>query len=458
MEIVNRTNYHIAWIAGKKDHPADSLTLCVKASFQLMPGDVAEPGDAQMLNGDVYVDDDINKGLKYDSDFAIFKPNADLLLKGTCYTPEAKPVPKCSVCFAVAGVQKTLNVFGTRYANPGVLGDSASSAEPFTSMPLSYENTYGGTGYKKNPAGKGRDKDENGLTWWPNVVDPDLGDKEPAGFGPINRSWTQRVSKLGSYGGDYMEKRWPWFPEDFEWEYFNAAAEDMQYNGYLNGDESLFFENLHPSISEYRSQLPGVKPRCFLQEHEGGEDFREVEMNLDTLFVDMDTEQVSLVWRGVAEIKSHDYRELSHVYLAGEQLSESISVDDHKLKFGALIAPAAIVPMIEEDEPETEVAPEPEPEQEPEPATETDNDDPVTQEALEQAREVMRQIGQDPSLVDDILNGADPSVIIAGVINSLGIDPEQGNAALEEARNQNIKLLKDQGLSDEDITTLFGDF
>jgi hypothetical protein len=209
MEIVNQTNYHIAWIAGKKDHPADSLTLCVKANFQLVPDAAAVAAETQMLMGDIYIDDDINKGLTYDSDFAYFKENADLLLKGTCYTPEAIPVPKCSVCFSVAGTQKTLKVYGTRYASPGLLGDSASSAEPFTSMPLSHENTYGGAGYQKNAVGKGRDKDENGLTWWPNEVDPNLGDQEPAGFGPINRISSQRTSKLGNYGGDYMEKRWP---------------------------------------------------------------------------------------------------------------------------------------------------------------------------------------------------------------------------------------------------------
>ena len=218
-----------------------------------------------MLNGDVYVDDDVYKGLLYDSDFAYFKENADLLLKGTCYTPEGRPVPKCEVRFAVADVEKSLNVYGSRYADPGLMGNSGSAAEPFTSMPLTFENTYGGTGYKKNPVGKGRDKDESGITWWPNVVDSDLGDKEPAGFGPINRSWSQRAGKLGSYGGDYMEKRWPWFPEDFDWGYFNAAPEDLQYDGYLVGDEKLEFENLHPTISEYRSQLPGIKPRCFLR-------------------------------------------------------------------------------------------------------------------------------------------------------------------------------------------------
>jgi hypothetical protein len=453
MEIVNQTNYHIAWIAGKKDHPADSLTLCVKATFQLVPDAAVLPAETQMLMGDIYIDDDINKGLTYDSDFAYFKENADLLLKGTCYTPEAIPVPKCSVCFAVAGTQKTLKVYGTRYVSPGLLGDSASSAEPFTSMPLSHENTYGGAGYQKNAVGKGRDKDENGLTWWPNVVDPNLGDKEPAGFGPINRISSQRTSKLGNYGGDYMEKRWPWFAEDFDWAYFNAATEDMQYSGYLTGDETLFMENLHPSISEYRSQLPGITPRCFLQEHEGGEDFREVEMNLDTLYVNMDSETVSLVWRGVAEIKSHDYRELSHVYLESESLSAPTSADDHQAKFEALVAPVAIVPMLEEES-ETEITPEPEPESKPE--SEPDKSDEDMDKLVAEIKQAFEQAGLDPALVDEIQSGKSPGEVIQFIFAAAGISAEEGQKAMADIRTKNTEYLQLQGLSNEDIDILLG--
>lgn len=455
MEIINQTGYHIAWIAGKKEHPADSLTLCVKASFQLQADSVAVPVETQMLNGDIYVDDDINKGLLYDSDFAYFKENADLLLKGTCYVPEGRPVPKCGVRFAVANVEKTLNVFGTRYAVPGLMGNSGSAAEPFTSMPLSFENTYGGSGYKKNPVGKGRDKDESGITWWPNVVDSDLGDKEPAGFGPINRSWPRRTDKLGSYDGDYMEKRWPWFPEDFDWGYFNAASEDMQYDGYLVGDEKLEFENLHATISEYRSQLPGVTPRCFLHEHEGGEEFREVEMNLDTLWVDMDSEILSLVWRGVAEIKSYDFRELSHVYLASESLNDSASLDEHQAQFEAIVYPPPVVPEeagVEEIE-APEVEPEPETEASSEPVEDIDE---AIEKSLEEAREAMRQAGHDPALVDEIMNGAGPDEFMGKIMNDLGLDPEQGAAALEAMQAQNAELMKEQGLSAEDIAMLFG--
>jgi hypothetical protein len=265
---------------------------------------------------------------------------------------------------------------------------------------------------------------------------------------------------LGNYGGDYMEKRWPWFAEDFDWAYFNAATEDMQYSGYLNGDETLFMENLHPSISEYRSQLPGVTPRCFLQEHEGGEDFREVEMNLDTLYVDMDSETLSLVWRGVAEIKSHDFRELSHVYLASESLDEAAAISDYEEQFLAAITPVAIVAFEPEpDEPVVEAEPELELKPEViEPESETDTGDEELDKLADEFKEAFAKAGLDPAIIDDIVNETIPaSVIILNIMKEAGLSEEDGEKALVEIREKQVESLQEQGLSAEEVEMLMGD-
>jgi hypothetical protein len=55
-----------------------------------------------------------------------------------------------------------------------------------------------------------------------------------------------------------------------------------------------------------------------------------------------------------------------------------------------------------------------------------------------------------------MMNGADPAVIMTGIMASLGLDPEQGAAALEEAQAKNAAMMKEQGMSDEDIAVLFG--
>jgi hypothetical protein len=178
-------------------------------------------------------------------------------------------------------------------------------------------------------------------------------------------------------------------------------------------------------------------------------------MNLDTLWVDMDSEILSLVWRGVAEIKSYDFRELSHVYLASESLNDSASLDEHQAQFEAIVYPPPVVPEeagVEEIE-APEVEPEPETEASSEPVEDIDE---AIEKSLEEAREAMRQAGHDPALVDEIMNGAGPDEFMGKIMNDLGLDPEQGAAALEAMQAQNAELMKEQGLSAEDIAMLFG--
>src|SRR6185436_20521774 len=110
-----------------------------------------------------------------------------------------------------------------------------------------------------------------------------------------------------------MKERWPYFPDDFDFTYFNAAPEDQQLRKYLHGDEELRFDNLHPTIPSYRSALPGLRMRAFLSEKlKSGKRFREIPLNLDTLFVDMDKERLLLVWRGVAPVLSEELTEIEH--------------------------------------------------------------------------------------------------------------------------------------------------
>jgi hypothetical protein len=163
---------------------------------------------------------------------------------------------------------------------------------------------------------------------------------------------------MGNYKGKYLEERWPWFPQDFDWGHYNAAPPDMQVEGYLRGDEDLLFENLHPENPQYRSKLPGLRARCFASipadsGSEGGR-FHEVPLNLDTLWIDMDDEKLVLVWRGWMEVVSEDYEEVEHIFIMSESLEKPPqTVEDCRKAF--LTALAAY-------EKEWEVAPEePEP-------------------------------------------------------------------------------------------------
>ncbi len=47
-------------------------------------------------------------------------------------------------------------------------------------------------------------------------------------FGPIGRSWQQRIKWAGTYDDQWMRHQYPFLPNDFDEHYFQAAPEDQQ--------------------------------------------------------------------------------------------------------------------------------------------------------------------------------------------------------------------------------------
>ncbi|NIQ39934.1 MAG: DUF2169 domain-containing protein [Proteobacteria bacterium] len=389
MEPVNQTSFHFAPFAGRLNFPGYSLTLIVKGTFDLKPGQSATRSEEQLFpTGDEFYPDDaeMQGSTRYEADFAYFKPRADLLLVGKCHAPRGKPIPACKVTFRVGERARSLAVFGDRHWKRNALGvQTISEPERFTEMELRYENSFGGQDYKYNPVGKGYRKEETNAgknrRLLPNIEAPDSfiasprSRPQPAGFGPLGRMWEQRSSKMGTYKGKWLEERWPWFPTNFDWGHFNAAPPEMQLETYLRGDEALYFENLHPEAPQYESRLPGLRVRCFVNtsvETETGQDrFDEVSMVLDTLWVDMEAEKLVLVWRGWTEVLSEDYEEIRHLFIMSEPVDKAPQALDQC--HGVFLAALA------EYEAEWGMAPE-EPEEPEEPETPEEFEEPVAPE------------------------------------------------------------------------------
>ena len=336
MELINSTPFRFGNIVGRVNFPHHSLTLIVKATFDLKPNEAAVPADDQLFpTGDEFapLDRDQTGSVQYESDFAYFKPSADLLLTGSCHAPNGQAVKHCDVTFQVGDKRRTLSVLGNRYWEHTLGGGAISDPVPFVEMPINYENAFGGEEYAKNTIGKGAVRGK----LLPNIEDPNhliasANDKpEPAGFGPLNRMWQQRHCKLGTYKGDYLQKRWPWFPQDFDWSFFNAAPPELRLESYLRGDEKLYFENLHPHVSKYESHLPGIRVRCFTRAVDANSQrpvFEEVTMALDTLWVNMEDEKLILVWRGWTEVVSEEFEEISNIFVMSEPVDQvPVAVD-----------------------------------------------------------------------------------------------------------------------------------
>lgn len=340
MEILNLNEdvLSFGWIVTRVDPPAEVATFIAKATFVLCPDDdpSAWPDGPDPLSGDIHWEDDPGKSLRYASDLVPRKPRADLLLVGSARSAGRK-ISRLHVGFGVGTLAKRLQVFGDRAWR----GESPSEPQYLTAVPLRYELAFGGSDNEKNPVGRGS---EAALA--PNIEDPAhpirsrYDDVAPAGFGPIAHNWQPRKSLVGTYDDAWLKHRWPGFPTDFDWKFFNAAPADQQVEGYLRGDEELLCENLHPVHRTYRSRLPGLRARCFLDERgsEGDVVFREVPLTLDTLWIDMDAEKLVLVWRGSIEVRSAKLKEVERILVVAEPLSEARTAEHYRKLRGDLLA------------------------------------------------------------------------------------------------------------------------
>lgn len=314
--------------------PQPEMTLVVRGTFTLRPGEpltaVQAAVDQRFLSGETFAEDDDERAGEclFASDFAEFKLNAEVLFRGACHTPGGKPMPECPVKLTVGAWSKTLRVVGPRVWSDGLLGAAASAPAPFTKMPLTWANAFGGPGFAKNPVGKGLGSE------LPNVeaaAGPvrGRGDRpEPGGFGPINPAWPPRAGKLGkAYGKAWREKRHPFYAEDFDWTSFHAAPADQQLQGYLRGDEELVLHNLHPTEPIFRARLPGVRVRAFVNDDAAR--FREIAMTIDTLLVDTDREVVEITYRGVTAVRDMELADVKTLLIASEAPGQASLPESH---------------------------------------------------------------------------------------------------------------------------------
>jgi uncharacterized protein YjbI with pentapeptide repeats len=336
MKVKNLTPFLFGSKVTSRRPPQPEITLIVKARLTLAPGKPVAPPEGPSLlaqgtmRGDVFGDDDEERAGEclYASDFADFKPQADLLLRGSCHAPGKRPVAECPVRFAVGEWSKILRVVGDRVWRDGLLGASMSDPVPFERMPIDAKRAFGGPGYPQNIAGKGfSTRDLPNVESLHEMIQSRSDRPAPAGYGPISPNRPERRALVGKqYGASYQAKRAPFYAEDFDWAYFNAAAPDQQIP-YLRGDEDLVFQNLHPEAPVFSSRLPGLRIRAFLSDRSGR--FREAPMRLDTLFADLEEGHLELTWRGNDAVKEDDLSDVKTVLIASEPLAGAPLPESH---------------------------------------------------------------------------------------------------------------------------------
>ncbi|APZ93855.1 DUF2169 domain-containing protein [Fuerstiella marisgermanici] len=339
-QIVNATPFSFAPLVGRIGFPGHSLTMIVKATFQLVHDGVMELAEEQALpTGDVPFpgEDDPAVPQRYESDFAFYKPKADVLLAGHCHAPDGQQVQKLNVALQVGDLQQQLIAYGERFWQLKKREWKMTDPVPFSKLELRYKHAFGGEGFDENPHGVGcYDKNlkrADSPLPLPQLLAPSDVPTTPAdqlevvGFGPKGKWHGRRREQLGTYDKKWEETRWPWYPDDFQWDHFNAATTALQIDPYLQGDEEVVLTNLNPDHSELRCRLPGIRIRCFI--NRAGEAFREVPTKLDTMWIDVDTGQCVLVWRGNAQVVSEECEDVRQLFMLQERLDEPpLSLND----------------------------------------------------------------------------------------------------------------------------------
>ena len=303
----------------------EGRVVVVKGTFDLCPdGPMKLRDDPDLPSGDVHEGDEPLRSLLYPTDFAIFKPKADVTLRGHAYAPGgSSTASRVSFRFGRrgSGFERTIAVFGDRRWQ-GAMKLAPTEPRPFQKIPLVYERAFGGPTFDANPVGLGRD---GALV--PNLEDPaalvrDPSDApRPMSFGAIPVLWRGRWSRLGTFGPAWQKARWPYFPEDFDWTFFQAAPAEQQV-AHLQGDETFEIVGAHPDHPVLSGSLPRLRARCFAQmTTEAGGAFHEVVLRLDTVSFDVDAMKVNLVWRGMLTVRDDEASDVAELFVTAEPLA-----------------------------------------------------------------------------------------------------------------------------------------
>jgi len=287
MELVNTTPLVVGCTVGTDNHGLDHLLALAKATYHFDAAGTVWLADVQrpLIGADEYSGDPGYSATVVESDYALLKPNCDVLLTGSAYTPVGRPASDVVVSLSVGKMRKSLRVTGHRTWQAGFLGKiEPGPPHPFVREPFSYDTAFGGiddfhedaqkhTSCRQNPVGVGYHKElEQNLmldTPMPNteeINDPirePNGQYRPMAFGPLGRGWPQRMQYAGTYGAEWQENQFPFLPQDFDNRYFQAAPPDQQIP-VIKGGERVELRNLTESCyCEFQLPRLGIESVVF---------------------------------------------------------------------------------------------------------------------------------------------------------------------------------------------------
>jgi hypothetical protein len=331
MNLVNLTPFPAGVTLATDKDGQEHVLAVAKGTFSIGPdGRATRAAQPQPL---VYADQFYGEpglsSIRYEVDFALRKPRADVLLTGSAVPPGGFPAEVSEVTLSFGPIQKTVRVFGERIWKPRLLGGyTISTPVPFSKMPLVYERAFGG-GDTSHPDEKKHAFEEHNLvgrgfharlhegiagSFLPNLENParlmggPLDRPEPIGFGVLGRNWRPRRTFAGTYDDKWKEERFPFLPCDFDDRYFQGAPQDQTCPPPTGGQRGtvsgVTLEGHWPF------EVPSVRVPVKIVSRGGREE--DVPSVIDTLILEPDLRRIVVVWRASTPLrgKAHSLREV----------------------------------------------------------------------------------------------------------------------------------------------------
>ncbi|WP_437832530.1 DUF2169 domain-containing protein [Sorangium sp. So ce1153] len=271
-------------------------------------------------------------------DEGIAKARGELLVCGSFFAPEGKPIAASYVRARLGPVDKRLAIVGDRTWQ----GGTPTPPEPIAELPVDWAHAFGGPKYDRNPYGKGAEPVEvagRTVRPLPNIEHYGHGAMmrapserhEPAGFLPMDITFAQRRKRAGTYGNDWLEQHFPGLPPDADPTFFNVAPEDQWVDGFFRGDEELSVENMHPSEPRIDGRLPGLVARSFVtQRTKDGERFVEIPLRCDTVWLFPSAGLGVVIFHGTLRVDEDDAADIIHLVCACEDPASRRPVEHYQ--------------------------------------------------------------------------------------------------------------------------------
>lgn len=316
MELLNQTPFLMGRMIALDKKGAEHLIVVLKATYSITGQGQISLADEQapIQEADEFYDEPDSSSIKHEAELGPVKPATDVFLKGSALAPRSGTTVM-DIRFRVGPVAKKARVFGDRVWNKSFGRPKASAPKPFESIPLVFENAYGGQDLSaddqkfhsqepRNPVGRGFRSKKSKAPWagtlLPNIENPEqlIGkpgqEIAPTGFGPIGRNWVPRLDYAGTYDQKWIEERMPILPEDFDERFHNAAPPDLVAPKYLSGGEPVEVIGCTKS-GRLNFTLPRVEPWAFIQLSNR---VRDIPLKCNSVTVDADRMQLCLLWKG----------------------------------------------------------------------------------------------------------------------------------------------------------------